>query len=160
MGAKQVSDTVFTLEDTITFKTAIISGILLSFLAVGVFVSFPTFYGGPFSIYLSGLFLAGDVFFVLSARKIKITFDKNTRMMTIEKFSIVGQKRFQIPLVKISKIALRQEGPMRRFNIPILRIFLDDGRVLSYDYVVDEAYDASVLCSFLGVQLVPDMGDG
>lgn len=159
MGARQISDTVFVLEDKLTFHTALISGVLLAMVAIAVYLSFPIFYREPISWYFAALFMAGDVFFLLSARKVKITIDKAARMMTVEKFTIVGTKVFQIPTVKISKIALKQEGTLRKLNIPVIRFYLEDGRVLSYDYMVDEVFDASVLASFLGVPLVPDMGE-
>jgi hypothetical protein len=49
------------------------------------------------------------------------------------------------------KISLKQDSKVKKMKIPVLLIFLDDHRVLKYDYVLDEECDATVLSKFLGV---------
>ena len=151
MGVQQLSESVIVLEDKLTFQTAFLTGIVLTFVSVIVYMLSPLFNMSELSVWFGLLFIAGDIFIILSARKITITLDKGERIMTVEKFSIIGKKTFKIPFTKIKRIGLVKNAPGQKMGIPVFKVYLVDGKVLSYDYVLDEASDASVLSSVIGI---------
>jgi hypothetical protein len=151
MGVQQISDSVIVLEDKLTFQTAFLTGILLTFVSLIVYMLFPIFNLSELSVWFGILFIAGDIFLVLSARKITITLDKGERFMTVEKFSVIGKKTFKIPFSRIKRIGLASGASGRKMGIPSFKVYLVDDKVLSYDYVLDEASDATVLSEIIGI---------
>lgn len=152
--ARQLEDnTQILLDDPMTFPIALGSGVALAVIALFVYMSSPFEYRQELSLPFGILFFTGDLFFVLSTRNVRILLDKKQKTMMVEKFSLVGKKRFLVDASTIKKVTYRREGQFYLLNIPIITFFFNDGRSLSYDYLVDEPYDASVVASFLDVPL-------
>jgi hypothetical protein len=141
------------LEDPLTFPAALGSGVVLALVALFVYLTSPFEYRQDLAVPFGILFFAGDIFFVLSTRKIKILIDKNEKTMTVDKFSLVGRKRFIFPFDKIKKMSFRRDGQLYLLSIPIVRFYMEDGNVFSYDYMIDEVFDASVVASFMDLPL-------
>ncbi|MCX6769858.1 MAG: hypothetical protein NT051_04235 [Candidatus Micrarchaeota archaeon] len=88
-----------------------------------------------------------------------ITLDKEANTMVVSKFSIIGKRTSSLSLDSISAVALGKEGQMHLLHIPVFKFFFKDSRTFTYDYLVDELFEASVIATFIGVPLVPDETD-